>query len=79
MTAAQLAFLAAAESVSVVCLIRRGRGSGRWWMTVLISPIILLPVLGPLFYVVVLDAPDRHRDADPDEVSRAPGSGSLHG
>ena len=78
-TVAQLAFLAAAESVSVVCLVRSRRRSDRWWMTALISPIILLPVLGPLFYVVVLDAPDKHRDADPDEVSRAPGSGSLHG
>jgi hypothetical protein len=79
MTAAQLAVLAAAESVSVLFLLRRWRRSAAWWATALVSPIILLPVLGPLFYVVVLDAPDKHRDADPDETSRAPGSGSLHG
>jgi hypothetical protein len=79
MTAGQLALLAAAESVSVVCLVRTRRCLNRWWKTALISPIILMPVLGPIFYVVVLDAPDKHRDAHPDEVSRAPGTGHLHG
>jgi hypothetical protein len=38
----ELALLAAAESVSVVCLLRRWRRSDPWWTTALVSPIILL-------------------------------------
>jgi hypothetical protein len=58
-TVATVILIALAEFVSVACLVALWRTRASRWRKLMWSPVVLVPVMGPLFYGGLFEVPSR--------------------